>query len=769
MGSALGIERIGLAAMRCPRAVLLGLLVVLLLSGYGLSRVSFNSDLREIYRTNSSAFAELVAMTRQYATGANEVYVLLEGPALLTRPTLRRLRELHLDLRFVDGVNQVTSVFSARAPPSPERRSRPLIPSQIPEGRALQSIIARLHAHPFAGGTLLSRDGRTALMIVELAGRNNSLSEFRALVARLRATVDKGLTETGVTASLTGLPVMRLEIIQELLRNQFIFMGLALGLGLLICSLVLQSARLVLLAVTPTLLGMLMVFGAMAAMGQEVNVLTNVVPVLVAVIALSDSLHLLFAIRREREAGCDLADAVRRSVREVGPACVMTSVTTAIALSSLMLVPHGLISGFGLTAALGVILAFLAAILGVPALAMLFLRRWQPAPAAEAPRLIRAGQHLSGALAGFVNTRPRLISIAGVAVLILAGSFYFQNESRYVYREYLPHSNPAHQALQRLDRSLAGTSSIRVVLTWPAPRDRLDEKALAVTAKIHRYLAAYPFVRKTWSLHGVLMWLESGGASRADAIARLKAADERFRRRLISLDGRSTMVLAQFPDRDASVLLPSIRRIERDVAKIAAAAGVTAHVTGISVIAATSMTEMIDRLKSSLLLSIFLIVVVIGVANRSLVFGAVSVLPNLLPIVAAAAFLWATDSGFQASSVVAFVVGFGMAVDSTIHFLNYFRRRAGAGMTPAGATRETIVALGPVVLMSTLVLLVGLGSTITSNMPTMQNFGVVSVIVLLVALVGDLVVLPATLTLLGRRWSQRGSVNSARTPERSPK
>jgi predicted RND superfamily exporter protein len=97
-----------------------------------------------------------------------------------------------------------------------------------------------------------------------------------------------------------------------------------------------------------------------------------------------------------------------------------------------------------------------------------------------------------------------------------------------------------------------------------------------------------------------------------------------------------------------------------------------------------------------------------------------------------------------------------MAVDSTIHFLNYYRHRTDIGMPPATAARETVEALGPVILMSTLVLLVGLGSTVTSNMPTLQNFGMVSIVVLLVALIGDLLVLPATLALLGRRFGGRG-------------
>ncbi len=754
----LELERIGLLALRWPRLLLGVLAVTTLFSIYGLIRVSFNSDLREIYRADSASFANLQKMTKHYSTSENDVLVLVEGGGLLTRPVLGKLRALHLDLRFVDGVKQVSSIFSARAPPTHGKRSGPVIPARIPKGDSLREVIAALQAHPLVGGALLSRDGNTALFVVELARQPAKLSQFRDLISRIRGATAAALKDSGLRATLTGSPVMRLEIIQELFRNQFLFMAIALAFGIGICWLVLRSLRLVLLAIVPTVTAMLMVFGVMALLGQEINVLTNVVPVLVAVIALSDSLHLLFAVRRSMEGGALLGDAVRGAIEEVGPACVMTSITTAIALSSLLLVPHTLISGFGLAAAIGVVLAFLAAIIGVPGLAMVCLKRWRPAAPEKAPALIRAGRRLSAITAGFVIRRPRMISAVGLILLFVCGALYFQNTTRYVYREYLPASNAAHQSLLRIDKTLAGASSIRIVLEWQRGTDLFAEISLSAIAKAHRLLAGLPFVRQTWSLHGLLAWMEAGGLSRPAAVATLRGASSRFERRLISTGSRSAMVVAQFPDRDASLLLPSLRRVETELAKIVAATpGLTAYVTGISVISASSVTEMIELLKRSLLLSVLLIVLVIGVTNRSLGAALVSILPNLLPIVAAAACLWVAGVGFQASSVVALVIGFGMAVDSTIHFLNYHRRETGrqigrqtgqSGLPEAEAVRQTIVALGPVVLMSTLVLVFGLGSTLTSNMPTLQLFGLVSIVVLVVALIGDMLVLPATLVLV---------------------
>lgn len=755
MTSGFNIERLGILSVRWPR-LMLGILVGLfLLSGYGITRVNFNSDLREIYRTDSAAFANLLEMTRQYSTGANDIYLVIEGGDLLGREVLKKLRALHLELRFIDGVRQVFSMFSARSPPAKDGRSRPIVPSTITETLNLVELRSKLMAHPFVGRNLLSQDGELALFIVAMTKQPASIAEFRNLVGRIEVAIKQTIGDTPLRATLTGSPVMRLEIIDALFRNQYAFMAIALFFGMVISWIVLRAFRLVVIACIPTMFAMTMVFGVMAAIGQDVNVLTNVVPVLVAVIALADSLHLLFGIRRHLEAGEPLETAIRRTIADIGPACVLTSITTAIALVSLLLVPHALINGFGAAAALGVVLAFGAAILGVPALSMVLLRNWTP-PVAAASRLMRAANAMSTVAGRFVVRRPRSIAVFGVLALVGFGAMHLQNEPRYVYREYLPQKNTAQQALEKIDAELAGASSMRVVLQWRKGHDVFSPGSLKAITRVHQTLAKLDFVRQVWSLHRLAHWLESAGGARRDAIDRLKKMAGRLEGRLISSANGSALVTAQFVDRDASSLVPAIRQVEAELKKIEASTpGLRIYLTGISTIAATSVSEMITLLNRSLLISIILIVLLIGITGRSFKAALVSVVPNLLPILTAGAVLYSLGAGFQAASVVAFVIGFGMAVDSTIHILNYHRLASENGLGPVEAVQRTVARIGPVIMMCTAILIFGLGATIVGDMPTLRLFGFVSVLVLVVALIGDMLVLPATLMIMRQRYARR--------------
>ena len=91
-------------------------------------------------------------------------------------------------------------------------------------------------------------------------------------------------------------------------------------------------------------------------------------------IAYSDATHMMFVIRRHLGRGANRFVAVKRAIREVGPACVLTSFTTAVALSSLIFASSALISTFGFVAALSTIISFLAVIIVVPVLSVLMLK-----------------------------------------------------------------------------------------------------------------------------------------------------------------------------------------------------------------------------------------------------------------------------------------------------------------------------------------------------------------------------------------------------------
>ncbi|MDA0590239.1 MAG: efflux RND transporter permease subunit [Planctomycetota bacterium] len=171
----------------------------------------------------------------------------------------------------------------------------------------------------------------------------------------------------------------------------------------------------------------------------------------------------------------------------------------------------------------------------------------------------------------------------------------------------------------------------------------------------------------------------------------------------------------------------------------------------------SSRTKVVQRvvreLFHSLALAAVIIFLVITVTFRSLRIGLLSIIPNVFPLAATAslrAFFFGTS--LDISSACAFAICLGIAVDDTIHFLIRFMHEREAGYEPPEAIHRTFVTVGSALVMTTVVMVSGFGSVMTSSLPTHFLFATMALTTIAAALVGDLILLPALLVQFpGRR------------------
>lgn len=747
-----GLEKLGLVSLRYPRAMLAIVMALAAILSIGTFRLDFTSDPREIFRSQAPGFAVMEEMAGNYPGTVDNVLLLVEGSNLFQLESLKRLQELYFDLQFADAVLSVDSMFAARRPPAPgEEEGDTVFPAELDSGTDLKALEQELLRHPFVSNKLLSGDGKLALFVISLDGKKRDLAAETAVIAPIREAVKAQLEGTGLTHELTGVSVMRTEIMASLRDDQAIFKSAGLAVGVLFSWLFFRKLRYVVITNLPVTVAMIFVLSGMWLLGQKINVLTNMVTPLIMVIALSDALHMVFGIRRNLAAGLALEQAIEKAVREVGPGCVLTSLTTTIALLSLTLAPYPLISRFGLTAAFGTLMAYVATMSVLPAAAVLILRRWPVTETASG-----GGDWLSSAIdrvcalaAGVVGARPRAMAAIGVLLTGIVATLYAMNVPHYTAKENLPASSATLRGIQKIDAKLAGMSNIELYLKWPEGRAFPTAESLDAIADAHAFLAAVPWINETWSLHTVVRWLEGSGLGQDDALRFLKANRDTFQNRMLTETPATTRVTGYFPDTNAAELVPLLRALEGRLDELRKRhPDVTIAFSGTTPLEATSSYDMIGTLNTSLLTAIALIIVLIGFALRSARAGCVSILPNIFPIACAGAYLYLSGAGFQFTAVIAFTVGFGIAVDSTIHYFNRYRLARAAGHGPAEAVSETTRSIGPILIVSTIILSCGMGVTILSALPMVDLFGRVSILVLFTALVGDILFLPALLQVV---------------------
>ena len=132
------------------------------------------------------------------------------------------------------------------------------------------------------------------------------------------------------------------------------------------------------------------------------------------------------------------------------------------------------------------------------------------------------------------------------------------------------------------------------------------------------------------------------------------------------------------------------------------------------------------------------------------------------------AYLPLVEGGLEFTSLVAFAVGFGIAVDATIHYLTRYRLERGKLDSVAAALKKTTMDVGPVVIMATVLIAGGIGTTMLSKLPTVALYGTIVVIVLTSAVIGALLFLPAVMSTMERYWPSREKPDADAEPEEEP-
>jgi len=176
-----------------------------------------------------------------------------------------------------------------------------------------------------------------------------------------------------------------------------------------------------------------------------------------------------------------------------------------------------------------------------------------------------------------------------------------------------------------------------------------------------------------------------------------------------------------------------------------APASVSVTLTGTTQVGYAGIDSLIRDLLRSLSWAFVLIFVTLCLLFRSWKLAAVSMGPNLLPILAVLGTLAWMGEHLETLSAMVFSIGLGIAVDDTIHYVARYCQEVRAGLSPEEAVQRTTERSGRAILYTSAVLLLGFGVLYSSAFPPNQSFAVLAGAVIFAAVLADLFVLPAML------------------------
>ena len=752
---ALGLERIGLISLRFPLLVGLAAVVLLIAAVFGVARIKVDDSLSQLFRSETPEFKTFEEVTRRFPSNEFDVLIVVEGKSLLERASIEKLRDLVTDIQLIDGTRGIISLFSARQPPQGSELPAPLFPEQLPEGAEYDRLIQRVMNNEIIRGKLLSEDGELTLIVLALDPEVVASSRLRDVLASIQKTIDDDLAGTQLTARLSGVPVMQLEIRNAVERDRLFYNAFGFAAGCLIAIVFFRRLSFMIIGAGPPLIAIVIALGALGWFDFRLNMFLNVMTPLIMVISFSDSMQLTFAARDRLLQGEGRVEAFRNAMLVVGPACVLTHATAALSFIALQFSESNLIRTFGEAGLVATLIAMFAVLMLVPLLGVLLVRKESlfAAEVKEADTAVDVLRRFCAWIAERMVSRPGLYSFLSLLVVGGLGLIYANLEPRYRLADQVPDREQAVAASHRLDAKLNGANPIDVLIEFPRGTSLYAPEALATLAEVHATFEKQPGIANVWSLETLRRWLAEK-AGRSDVATLKQYVDmlpEYLTRRFISAEQDAVLVSGRVPDVDASQLLPIIESLDKALDDVRAKhPGYKIAVTGLSAIAARNSALMIKKLNRGLTLEFMFVAAFIGLAFRSFVVMLASVLPGIFPVVLSGTLLWAIGEGLQFASVVALTVSFGLGLSATIHFLNRLRQEERPDEDPAMAVERATVLVGPPLILTSVVLACGLIVTVFSDSPSLRLFGWLSAFAMLAALAADLLILRPTITFLSR-------------------
>ncbi len=714
-GIGFGAERFGLAALKFPKLAALCLLALLAVIGASLPHLSFDENIHRVFLSDSALSQAQSDYEKSQSPAVTTLLIHVTSPAPFAADDMTALRDLALDLEFVDGVSAVASPFSLRWSPTANAPSG--IPLFAPEIEAdFPDDLAGFDALETGLPTFVTDDLTAMVLSVSVDTDETSIAPARYAI---EAELDRALPPAFL-ATITGEDVISAEIVSGL-KNELIFLNLW---GALIVTLaafgLLRDLRMALLAVVPALVGAAGVLALSVWLGYPITVLSNVIPLLLLVLGVADGVHLSRHFK-------DTQDA-KAAIMEVGPACALTAITTAAAFASIMLTGNAQMFEFAVLGALGTMLAFVSVIVTFALLTGVLTPSDRP--------VLPFGAFVARKLTNAGAAKPRVVVATALVGLAVSTVGFMQTNAWFPLYQNLPDDSPILAVNDTISDDFGGVFQMIVESDgdWDIVR-HLAESLESVSGP-----------QTVLSEVNVARWL--GTSDQRPTAAQLEILPAALVRQLRPNGTTSRMFVSLPEPMRNTVTLAQFDRIHD-----AALAANADRVIGLPTIMRYEAISLISQLSRGLVMAALGATLLVALAFRSIRLVPILLIPNILPLMLTGASLhiWAQGQ-LTPTAVLALTIAFGIAIDDTVHFLSRYRAARDRGNSNSKALDSATASAGQVMVLTTLLLATGLCVTLFSHFTPIRLFGGMMIITLFAAVLIDLLLLPALLS-----WTEKRS------------
>ncbi|MEQ8472934.1 MAG: MMPL family transporter [Marinoscillum sp.] len=683
--------------------------------------------------------------------------------ALYKSDNFRKMKYLTNELESIKGVKDVLGLANLQMLEKNNEKKRfelvPVFPEIPEEQPALDSMLAFAKNLKFYSGQLINEhNGATLILVtVEKSALN---SEYRhTMVADIVRAGDQFQEATGIEVNYAGLPYVRsvntLKIKEEL--NKFLIYSIIIT-GLILFGFF-RSLKAVIFPLI--IIGMIVIWviGTISLFGFEITLLTGLIPSIIVVIGIPNSVYMLNKYHHEYSSHGDQMKALAKIIRNIGIVTFITNFTTAVGFFVLVFTGIPILVEFGIVAGINIMCTFIVSTIMIPSVFSLFK-----------PPSDRHLKHLDfKMLNGFLVVldvlvhKHRKIIFTITAVIVLASIYGITKLQSISYMvDDLPEDSPLAKQLEFFEENFSGVMPLEVIVDTGTKKGvqnltnlrKIDEFEvwLGSLEGISQPVSVVSFIkaaRQAFYNQNPAFYSIPNNRESAFILRYLKEESDEagIAKSFVDSTGQLIRISLKMPDVGSNKMDSLVNQvISPKIDEIFADSKMDVRITGTVPLFIKGNKYLIDNLITSMIFAFFIIAVIMAILFKNFKMIVISLIPNLIPLLLTGAIMGYFGIPLKPSTALIFSIAFGISVDDSIHFLAKYRQELHAHnfFVPI-AVSKSLRETGASMIYTSIILFCGFVIFTLSEFGGTVALGKLTSITLLFAMLTNLIVLPALL------------------------
>lgn len=604
---------------------------------------------------------------------------------------------------------------------------------------------------------LISKDAKTTTIVAKLSPQAGESPEVNLKLKELiEAIVAPEIKDYGYDFYLSGGPIVNSSFIQIAQADGAFFTPLVLIITIIILLIIFRKFSSMLISISIVIFTILIILSIQIMLGYKLNNFTVNMPVFIIAIGIADAMHIFWIYTVARKKGMDNEKAIHYSVRKNFLPILFTSLTTAVGFASLAISNVIPIKTLGIATANAAILAFILTILFIPALLAIINPK------------IKEVKEENNKSSNFAKLYSKFIIKFDIKILLATlilftsigyGITKVQVDSNLV--RYFQEDVPWRKAVNFIQDNISGPMTYEIIVDSKKKDGIKDPLFLQDVEKFYKdFYNTYPKeVKHIASLLEVIkkfnevMNNSKSIPNNQSLVAQYLLLYTLSLPQGMEINDQMDIEERQFRITASVNVSPTTKDLEMlhwvrnwwdENTKY------TARVDGQTALFAHLQNDVTDTLIKSILIAISVVSIMMLVIFRNIKLLPLLVLPNILPIALVIGIMGWAGIDIDIGVAIAGAIIIGVAVDDTIHFLvKYFEARK-KGKNIEDSLTYVMQYAGNAIIFTTIILTLAFSIFVFSDFLPNYMFGVVTASALIIAVITDLLMLPAILSIRDR-------------------